>query len=160
MALLFHRLQQTRVASKTESVCRCGLLPPPPPSFLFPLMLDLFLLQKDLVKKWQKRKERFLSRVRHRRPRFHLRQSASRPRLPHAGNDTQRSQSRHPRSRKRHRGPHPRRDIRRIDRHAWRRCAATSGKLDILVNNAGAAIFGPLVHTSIEEGKTAYDANV
>ncbi len=38
--------------------------------------------------------------------------------------------------------------------------SATGGKLDILVNNAGAAIFGPLVHASIEEGKEAYDVNV
>lgn len=37
---------------------------------------------------------------------------------------------------------------------------ATGGKLDILVNNAGAAIFGPLIHASIEEGKAAYDVNV
>nr|AMJ52082.1 lijC [Ascomycota sp. F53] len=37
---------------------------------------------------------------------------------------------------------------------------ATGGKLDILVNNAGAAIFGPLVHASIEEGKAAYEVNV
>lgn len=37
---------------------------------------------------------------------------------------------------------------------------ATGGQLDILVNNAGTAIFGPLVHASIEEGKAAYDVNV
>jgi 1-acylglycerone phosphate reductase len=37
---------------------------------------------------------------------------------------------------------------------------ATGGRLDILVNNAGTAIFGPLVHASIEEGKAAYDVNV
>jgi len=36
----------------------------------------------------------------------------------------------------------------------------TGGKLDILVNNAGVAIFGPLIHASIEEGKKAYDVNV
>ncbi|OBT39596.1 hypothetical protein VE00_10798 [Pseudogymnoascus sp. WSF 3629] len=38
--------------------------------------------------------------------------------------------------------------------------SATGDKLDILVNNAGAAIFGPLVHASIEDGKNAYDVNV
>ena len=37
---------------------------------------------------------------------------------------------------------------------------APGGKLEILVNNAGAAIFGPLVHASIEEGKAAYEVNV
>jgi 1-acylglycerone phosphate reductase len=36
----------------------------------------------------------------------------------------------------------------------------TGGKLDILVNNAGVAIFGPLIHASIEDGKAAYDVNV
>lgn len=36
----------------------------------------------------------------------------------------------------------------------------TGGKLDILANNAGVAIFGPLIHASIEEGKAAYDVNV
>ncbi|KAG8407724.1 putative secondary metabolism biosynthetic enzyme [Metarhizium acridum] len=36
----------------------------------------------------------------------------------------------------------------------------TGGQLDVLVNNAGAAVFGPLVHASIEEGKAAYDVNV
>ncbi|RMZ74829.1 hypothetical protein DV737_g5696, partial [Chaetothyriales sp. CBS 132003] len=34
------------------------------------------------------------------------------------------------------------------------------GGLDILVNNAGTAIFGPLIHASVEEGKAAYDVNV
>jgi 1-acylglycerone phosphate reductase len=38
--------------------------------------------------------------------------------------------------------------------------STTGGKLDILVNNAGVAIFGPLIHASIEEGKAAYDVNV
>lgn len=38
--------------------------------------------------------------------------------------------------------------------------SATGGKLDILVNNTGAAIFGPLVHASIDEGKAAFDVNV
>lgn len=32
-------------------------------------------------------------------------------------------------------------------------------KIDILVNNAGVAIFGPLVHASISEGKALYDVN-
>lgn len=36
----------------------------------------------------------------------------------------------------------------------------TSNRLDILVNNAGGAIFGPLVHTSVSEGKALYDVNV
>jgi 1-acylglycerone phosphate reductase len=38
--------------------------------------------------------------------------------------------------------------------------SATGDKLDILVNNAGTAVFGPLIHASIEEGKAAYDVNV
>lgn len=36
----------------------------------------------------------------------------------------------------------------------------TNGRLDILVNNAGGAMFGPLVHASIEEAKTLYNVNV
>ncbi|RDW58828.1 LijC [Coleophoma cylindrospora] len=36
----------------------------------------------------------------------------------------------------------------------------TGEQLDILVNNAGVALFGPLIHASIEEGKAAYDVNV
>lgn len=36
----------------------------------------------------------------------------------------------------------------------------TGGHLNILVNNAGIAIFGPLIHASIKEGKAAYDVNV
>lgn len=36
----------------------------------------------------------------------------------------------------------------------------TSDRLDILVNNAGGAIFGPLVHASVSEGKALYDVNV
>lgn len=36
----------------------------------------------------------------------------------------------------------------------------TGGRLNILANNAGVAIFGPLLHASIEEGKAAYDVNV
>lgn len=36
----------------------------------------------------------------------------------------------------------------------------TDNKLDVLVNNAGGAIFGPLVHASIEESKALYDVNV
>ncbi|KAL4997566.1 hypothetical protein BDV10DRAFT_201832 [Aspergillus recurvatus] len=36
----------------------------------------------------------------------------------------------------------------------------TNGRLDILVNNAGGAIFGPLVHASVSEGKALYDVNV
>jgi NADP-dependent 3-hydroxy acid dehydrogenase YdfG len=37
---------------------------------------------------------------------------------------------------------------------------STGGRLDLLVNNAGAAMFGPLVHTSIPEAKAIYDVNV
>ncbi|KAI0842741.1 putative short-chain dehydrogenase/reductase [Hypoxylon sp. FL0890] len=36
----------------------------------------------------------------------------------------------------------------------------TNGKLDVLVNNAGGAIFGPLMHTSIDEGRALYEVNV
>lgn len=37
----------------------------------------------------------------------------------------------------------------------------TDGRgLDVLVNNAGGAMFGPLVHASIEEARRVYDVNV
>lgn len=32
--------------------------------------------------------------------------------------------------------------------------------LDVLVNNAGGAMFGPLAHASVDEGKALYDVNV
>jgi 1-acylglycerone phosphate reductase len=38
--------------------------------------------------------------------------------------------------------------------------STTGGKLDVIVNNAGVAIFGPLIHASIEEGKAVFDVNV
>lgn len=36
----------------------------------------------------------------------------------------------------------------------------TGGSLDVLVNNAGTALFGPLVHASIEEAKKVFDVHV
>ncbi|KAI1412491.1 putative short-chain dehydrogenase/reductase [Hypoxylon sp. FL1857] len=36
----------------------------------------------------------------------------------------------------------------------------TNGRLDVLVNNAGTAMFGPLMHASIDEGRAMYEVNV